>query len=126
MVCLETTFLIDLINGDPAARDKLRSLKDQLICTTTITVAEVYRGAWDSVNKEREKSKIQKILERLKILSFDFMSASVYAEVYCELKPNIIKDADMLIASMAISNGQVLLTRDNDFKRISKLKCDSW
>jgi predicted nucleic acid-binding protein len=96
------------------------------MCTTAISVAELYRGAWISINREREKSKIKKILDNLKIISFDYMSASIYADLYCQLKSNLIKDADLFIASIAISNNEVLLTKDEHFKRISLLKCDSW
>lgn len=113
MVCLDTTFLIDLIKKDSAALAKLTSLKDQGICTTAISVAELYRGAWMSTKRESEKSKIQKILKSLEIISFDYMSASIYADLYCQLKSNIIKEADLLIASMVISKSEVLLTRDN-------------
>jgi tRNA(fMet)-specific endonuclease VapC len=126
MVCLDTTFLIDAINHDSHALAKLRALKGQLLCTTTISVTEIYRGAWNSVDKEREKSKVERFLDNLKIISFDYMSASIYADLYCKLKSSMIKDADLLIASMVISNAEVLLTRDNHFSRISGLKCDSW
>jgi predicted nucleic acid-binding protein len=84
------------------------------------------RGAWDSIDKEREVSKIQKILENVKIISFDHMSATIYDELYCQLKSNMIKSADLLIASMVLSNSEVLLTKDDHFRRISSLSCESW
>jgi predicted nucleic acid-binding protein len=54
------------------------------------------------------------------------MSATIYDELYCQLKSNMIKSADLLIASMVLSNSEVLLTKDDHFRRISSLSCESW
>lgn len=126
MACLDTTFIIDLLRNNSNALEKLKSLSGEPICTTAISVAELYRGAWMSNNRERETAKIRKILDNMKVISFDNSSAGVYAELYCQLKPNPINEYDLLIASMTISNDETLLTRDADFRRITKLSCDSW
>jgi predicted nucleic acid-binding protein len=60
------------------------------------------------------------------VISFDDSSAGVYAELCYQLKSNLINDHDLLIASMTISNDETLLTRDGDFRRVTKLSCDSW
>ncbi|MGA9151352.1 MAG: type II toxin-antitoxin system VapC family toxin [Candidatus Nitrosopolaris sp.] len=126
MVCLDTNFIIGLLRNDSTALDKLESLSGESICTTSISVTELYRGAWRSNNIERETAKIRKILDIMKVISFDDSSAKVCAELYCELKPNPIAEYDLLIASMTISKDETLLTRDNDFMRITKLSRDSW
>ena len=126
MACLDTTFIIDLLKNDSTALEKLKSLNREPICTTAISVAELYRGAWMSNNRDRETAKIRKILDNMKVISFDDSSAGVYAELYCQLKSNLINEHDLLIASMAISNNETLLTRDGDFRKVTKLSCDSW
>jgi tRNA(fMet)-specific endonuclease VapC len=126
MVCLDTNFIINLLRNDSTTLEKLESLSGESLCTTSISVAELYRGAWRSNNKEGERAKIRKILESMKVISFDDSSAVVCAELYCELKSNPIGDYDLLIASMAVSNDETLLTRDGDFGRVPKLSCDSW
>jgi tRNA(fMet)-specific endonuclease VapC len=126
MVCLDTNFIIDLLRDDSTALEKLESLRGESICTTSISVVELYRGAWGSNNRERRRAKIRKILENMNVVSFDEPSAVVCAELYCELKSNPIGEYDLLIASMTISNGETLLTRDGDFGRVPKLSCDSW
>ncbi|MFZ0513307.1 MAG: type II toxin-antitoxin system VapC family toxin [Candidatus Nitrosopolaris sp.] len=126
MACLDTNFIIDLIRNDSDALEKLRSLSGEPICTTAISAAELYRGAWKSNDRERETTKIRKILGNMRVISFDDSCAAVYAELYCQLKSNPIKEYDLLIASMTISNDETLLTRDDDFRRVTKLSCDSW
>jgi predicted nucleic acid-binding protein len=75
----------------------LRSLKGDELCTTAISVAELYRGTWISNNKEREESKVRKILTSIRVISFDDACAGIYAELYCKLRSNMINDADLMI-----------------------------
>ena len=57
MVCLDTTFMIDLLHKNPEAEKKLSSLIKGSYnpCTTVITVGELFYGAYKSRNTEEEK-----------------------------------------------------------------------
>ena len=67
MVCLDTTFLADLIRKDPDAIKKLTSLAKEgnTLATTIITSAELFYGAYKSDNIYREKAKMRLVLSLL-------------------------------------------------------------
>ena len=55
MVVLDSSFLVDIIQKDPAAIEKLKELErnDEMICTTVINILELY---WSiSLITRREK-----------------------------------------------------------------------
>lgn len=64
MVCVDTTFMIDLLRRNPAAENKLSNLTrgSDGPCITVITVAELFYGAYKSRNVEKEKEKVKEVL----------------------------------------------------------------
>ncbi len=51
MVVLDSSFLIDIIQKDPAAIEKLKELEsnDEMICTTVINILELYNLTYRSI-----------------------------------------------------------------------------
>ena len=97
MVCLDTNFIIHLLRNDSTALEKLKSLSGESICTTSISVPELYRGAWLSNNRERERAKIRKILDNMKVISFDDFPLLRYFEI--NMLFSVLIDADRINAS---------------------------
>jgi tRNA(fMet)-specific endonuclease VapC len=128
MVCLDTSFLVDLMRTDnDKALRKLIEFRNERLCTTTITLAELYRGAYNSSNTTFEVSKVDKLLQNFEILTLDNESAKKYGEFHNLLRSNPIGDADLFIASIVISKNETLLTRNlKHFERIQDLKVSSW
>jgi tRNA(fMet)-specific endonuclease VapC len=129
MVCFDTNFLIDLMEQDATAKSKLRSLSSDcnLLYTTTITLAELYRGAYLSKDTHKEVDKIQNLLGFVKLLTMDANSAKIFGELSVQLKTNMIGDADLFISSIVLSNNEVLLTKNlKHFERVPKLKFETW
>ncbi len=123
MACLETTFIIDLIKGKSDVRD----LKDELDRAETLFVAapsimEIWAGAL--MFKPKDIEKIDSFLSAVEILSFDEKSAKEAGEIYAELskKGLMIQPEDIMIAGIARSRGEKVVTRDNHFTHISGLK----
>jgi predicted nucleic acid-binding protein len=125
MVCLDTNFFILLIRQDLPTLSKLKALGRDL-CTTAINLAELYKGAYLSTDVNNEIRKIDSLVRFVRILKLDQKSSKIYGQLYKQLRSNILEDADLLIASIAISNNETLLTRDQDFQRISTLRIDTW
>lgn len=51
----------------------------------------------------------------------------MYGEFYNQLRSNPIEDADLLIASIAVSNDETLLTKNvKHFERVPLLIISSW
>ena len=127
MVCLDTSFFVDLLRVNPDAVNKLLEFRGDIIYTTTITLAELYRGAYGSSETGQELSKIDKLLRGISILTLDNESAKKYGEFYNQLRSNRIGDADLFIASIVITNNEILLTKNlRHFERIPLLKISSW
>ena len=129
MVCVDTDFLIDLSNREEKAIEKLKELsaKGDTIYTTTISMGEYYTGAYRSRDKELRVAKAREFLKVFVTLTLDHESARLWGQLAADLKSNSIGDLDLLIASMALSNKQVLITRNKKhFERVPGLEVEGW
>ncbi|MBL7169430.1 MAG: type II toxin-antitoxin system VapC family toxin [Candidatus Aenigmarchaeota archaeon] len=130
MTCLDTDFLVSLMRGDENSTQRLTKLEErrELLTTTSINVAELLKGAYSSENPKKEMLKVDMYLDALEILDFDYESAEIFSKIWNRLKKkgDIIPDFDILIASIAIENNEILLTKNiKHFKKIKELKLES-
>lgn len=129
MVCADTDFIIDLGRGSEKAFDKLEELgaSGGSIFTTSITVAELYHGAYKAKDRSRTLAKTMNDLSRFSVLNLDYESARIWGELAERTKSNSIGELDLFIASIAIANKQTLLTRNiKHFERVPDLTVESW
>jgi tRNA(fMet)-specific endonuclease VapC len=129
MVCLDTDIIIDFLRGEKEAINKLKKLRDNNfeLSTTSINVFELFKGALRS-NKSNSKDIVNNFLSNLHVFDFDINSSEKAAEIFEELrqKGELIDPLDLMIASIAISNNEILATNNlSHFKRISGLKIES-
>jgi tRNA(fMet)-specific endonuclease VapC len=128
LVCLDTDFLIDLARKDNHAMQKAKELASQgeILHTTIVNAAEYYTGAFRSTAKDAIGNARQYI-QNFSILLLEEESALLWAKLCTELRSNTIGERDLFIASIALSNGEVLLTRNaKHFERVPDLKVESW
>jgi len=79
--------------------------------------------------KFEEETFLLTLKESSTILEQTYESSKKAAEIYAELKKQgkLINDADILIASIVITNNAVLVTsNETHFKRIKGLKVENW
>jgi len=132
MVCLDTTFLVDLLRRKPEAEEKLRVLirRSDSPCITVITVGELFYGAYKSKNAEKEKIKINQALGGFLILEMSAVGAEKFGQLLSALDDSgqRVNDRDVLIAAIAISKGEhVVVTRNaKDFARIPEIVVESY
>jgi len=127
LVCLDTDFLVAYLRGNPAAKDKLEELdrRQELLHTTIINAFEVYKGAYKSNRVSNELAKVEKLLDAFIILTLDRDSAKTAGVLNSRSNP--IGESDLLIASIAVSSRQTLITRNKKhFEKITGLKIESW
>ncbi|MCX9012371.1 MAG: PIN domain-containing protein [Candidatus Methanoperedens sp.] len=127
MTVLDTNFLVDLLNEDPAASRIADSFQKPK--TTIINVFELYYGAGRSAKPEENTSKIDILLKSIGILEFDRYSAlkagAIQAKLMNSGRP--VDPMDVLIAGIVIANNEEIITRDiNHFSRIPGLRYSSW
>jgi tRNA(fMet)-specific endonuclease VapC len=131
MVCLDTTFVIDFLRG---AKD-IQAIKENLdktnesITITAPTVIEITRGLYLNNVRPDERQKVEDMFSSLIILDLDNKSAMLAGKIEAELirAGKQIDLEDIMIASIAITNNQKLITRNTrHFKRIKGLQIESY
>lgn len=122
MVCADTSFIIALERREQAAIDRMKQLEEEreVVYTTTISVAELYLGAYNSSKDKAKALKDAKsLLEMFAVLNLDYESAKTWAELVQSTKTNTIGDRDLFIASIALANKK-------RFERVPGLQVEGW
>ena len=128
MVCLDTDIIIDFLKKRDYAVKKIKNLQDKEIklSTTTVNTFELFKGAEKSGNLEAFNT-LNQIFSNISIYDFNFESSKKAAEIFEKLKSKgeLLDLADIMIAAIAITNSEILLTRNTKhFNRISELKIE--
>jgi tRNA(fMet)-specific endonuclease VapC len=108
---------------------KIKKIDEERILISSITVAELYFGAYNSAKQEENKQLIDELLEKINVVHFDESAAECFGEIKYLLKSQgkIICDSDLFIAAAAISNDLILVTNNKrHFERIDKLGITNW
>ena len=123
MACLETSFIIDVLDGNERARSVMEELDTNGTrpTITPVTASEVWVGAYFGSAGELEAAR--ELLESLTWLSFSRSCARRAGKIQAALKRegSPLGIADCMIAAVAIEQGDPLVTRDEDFTKIDEL-----
>ena len=130
MYLLDTNTCIFLKNKKPLhVLDKLRSVVDLGVYISSITVAELQYGVYNSQNIEKNRISLTEFLAPFTIIDFDDNDAEQFGKIRSKLKSEgqLIGPYDMLIAAQAISKKLILVTNNTgEFSRIGELKLEDW
>ncbi|MBI2574905.1 type II toxin-antitoxin system VapC family toxin [Candidatus Woesearchaeota archaeon] len=128
MICLDTTFLIDLFGGEQGAAAKLQEVsRDDRLVTTIINASELLLGLYGAAKSGSSKLAMAKeFLERMEIMTLDLQSITKAGEIKGALKRigKPVNENDLLITGIMLHNGcSTILTRNTkDFERISGVR----
>lgn len=128
MVCLETTFLIDILRGHEPAREVMETIESDGIQPTVspVVATELWVGAQLGASSEREMTVA--LLESLTWLPFTRRAARRAGELRATLteagEPIGITDA--MIAGVAMEHDETLVTCDAHFDRVEGLRIRSY
>jgi tRNA(fMet)-specific endonuclease VapC len=136
MPVLDTTVLVDLMRPR-AAEAHRRALAfvnsargdGKAISTTRINVAELLVGVELADDRLDELQRVQDVLEEIAILDLDQRAAQRFGYITARLQRlgRPVSDLDVLIASIALANGQSLVTRNaRHFAEIPGLQLESY
>ena len=127
---LDTNICIYIIKNKPLnVRKRFEGYSFGEIAISSITVSELYYGAYKSAKKEQNLSSLNNFLYPFNIIEFDMECALAYGKIRAELenKGQIIGSMDMLIASCSLAKDFTLITNNmKEFKRIKGLKVENW
>lgn len=127
---LDTNACIRYLNGRSARlRDRLAAASPNDIAVCSIVKAELFFGASMCQRPEETLIRQQQFLEPLHSYPFDDESAANYAKIRSHLKTlgTPIGPNDLMIASIAITNGLTLITHNiSEFARVPGLSIEDW
>jgi tRNA(fMet)-specific endonuclease VapC len=137
MHLLDTDTLTHLHAGHPKVIEWLQNTDDLAIGITIITKIEVLRGRMDFVLKAETGADLlraQRLLERTEELLAQILLVSLNSEATEQFdrlsstrKLSKIGRADLLIASIALANQAILVTRNlRHFRQIPNLTVANW
>ena len=122
--------MVSFLNGTPEAVKKIEELTNQrdIIAITTITVYELLKGAQLSSRQKENLLEVTEAISSVQILDLSNDACLEAARIYCTLKEEgkLIGEFDILIAAIAKTNGQAILTRDQHFQSVPGLILAKW
>jgi tRNA(fMet)-specific endonuclease VapC len=129
--CLDTNVIIDFFRNDPCVTQKMQDLEKQNIqfLITSITLSELWRGAYLAPKKNAPIQLIKDLLLRVEVLPLSGDACKIYGEKFAELKKQgkLVEDFDLLIGSSCIAQNTIFITRNpKHFKNIKDLTYIVW
>ena len=146
MYLLDTNHCSRLIFGEPTICQKVEQIGESLMATNLIVAGELIFMAQKSEYKTENLAKVNSFLADINIYALDENTTSIYGKLKAEIinqfgpkekakrrKFNLTKlgisDNDLWIASTAIQENLILVSRDEDFLRIKQvhnLSLENW
>lgn len=127
---LDTDLLIALMQGKDDANKAMLVLekKNARIATSIVSAYEMLKGAEISSKPEHNLAKIQELLSNIEVLDLTLQACKEASVIYRETlrTGRVMGEFDILIASIAKSNGEAILTRDKHFKNVKGLEVSNW
>ena len=99
------------------------------LALSSITVSELYYGAYKSQFVEKNLLALEHFLQAFNILEYDVKAAIEYGEIRATLEKQgkVIGGLDMQIAAHARSQDMILVTNNTkEFIRVENLIVDNW
>jgi tRNA(fMet)-specific endonuclease VapC len=130
LAILDTDILVALLKGAPDATEKIRKLeeKSERVSTTVITAYELLKGASISSNPQENLMKVEDAISSLQVLDLSLKACKEASKIYGALRKtgSVIGEFDILIAAIARTYDETIITRDTHFKLIRGTKLIEW
>jgi tRNA(fMet)-specific endonuclease VapC len=126
---LDTNLCVRVLRDrPPSLRPRFNAAVD-VLCISTITLAELLHGAAKSARPNQNRDEVQRMAERLTVLDFDSRAAAHAGEIRSDLERRglSIGGYDVMIAAHARSQGLVIVTGNlGEFRRVDGLRSEDW
>ncbi|MEH2182716.1 type II toxin-antitoxin system VapC family toxin [Nostoc sp.] len=126
---LDTDTCIYWIKDINSVRTKVREIGWEQICICSITVAELYFGAYNSQRVVENLNRAEEFIQNLPVVPLTDPALKKYGELKAELRKigQTIAEFDLLIASVALADNYTLVTNNTrHYSRISNLQLENW
>lgn len=122
---VDADWLIDAMIGRVPALETLARLSDAGVAVSIVAVAEVYEGAFNTIDPQRTLDGMREFLGDFAILPITDQVVERFAQTRARLRQQgqMIPDMDLFIASTALDANLTLITRNlRHFARIPGLQ----
>lgn len=137
MHLLDTDTLTHLHAGHPRVIERLRNIDDPIVGTTVITKSELLRGRIEFLLKAANGADVwraqhwltrtEELLAQILIVPFDETAAREFDRLRANKAYRKIGRADLLIASIALANNAILVTRNaRHFRQVQGVSLVNW
>lgn len=126
---LDTDTLIYWLKGNKPIEQKALAIGLKYLGYSIISHAELCFGAYNSQQQDKNLKAVQVVNQKLALVNFSTESAQLFGMIKANLKQqgNIILDADIMIAAIALSNKLTFVTNnEKHFIRIPDLSIENW
>lgn len=126
---LDTDICIYWLKGRKEVGEKFLARENKEISISSITVAELYFGAYNSSKITENLITAERFIQSITVLPLTNNSLRKFAELKAKLRQigKPIADFDLLIASVALSENLILVTNNTKhYARIPELKLENW
>jgi tRNA(fMet)-specific endonuclease VapC len=137
MRLLDADTISFLHRGDARVLQRLAECTDPEISVGIVTKSEVLRARIEYLLKAANAEHVlraqtllqrsEKLLDGLKLVSFDSRAATEFERLRSMRKVQSIGHVDLMAASIALANDATFVTRNlKDFRQIPGLKLENW
>lgn len=125
---LDTNIVSYVLRQHPVVRKKLRQLPTAALYISAITEGELQFGLARKPDANVLHEMVREFLKYVEVLPWDTNTAKIYGTIRANLTNagKLLAPLDMLIAAHAISFDVILVTNDNAFRQVKKLKMENW
>lgn len=130
MFCLDSNIVIGIFRGDGGLKNKCKIFMEDGVegYITSITLCELYKGAYLSKEIEKNLLSIKDFISSVKVLDFTNQACEFFGKEFARLQ-KIGKtpcESDLMIASIAKTHNLILITRDKkDFQNFD-IRIEEW
>lgn len=126
---LDTDICIYWLKGRQPVRNRLLAVEWSELGICVITVAELYYGAYKSEQVAKNLARASQFIQNLPVLPLSDNAIRRFGELkaYLERIGQRIEDFDLMIASVALTEGKILVTNNTrHYDRITGLQLENW
>lgn len=127
---LDTNICIYIIKNKPeSVRVKFKEYDVGDLVLSSVTVSELYYGAYKSRHVEKNLLALEHFLRPFDILEYGLQASMEYGKIRSDLEKGgqVIGGLDMMIAAHALSQDMILVTNNiKEFERVENLELENW
>jgi tRNA(fMet)-specific endonuclease VapC len=110
-------------------REHLEAIGMDQIAISTITVGELYFGAYNSAKVAENLTRAETFVKQLAVLPLNDAALKTFGQIKADLRKQgqVVADFDLLIASTALAEARILVTNNTrHYARIPGIQLENW